>query len=321
MAITVAHALDHMRHTLGGGELSVELDALGVLNQAGEFLVNMHPWRWLIGASALIDLRGVVTGTTATWTAATLTLTDTGAFADYTFAAGDKLEVRAGTGATTGFYELASRTDDDSVVLLASMSSSDLATGDIDYRITANSATLPANFRDIVALTATDALLYGVQLTTLEQILRNRTSQIEVTTSWNYQAAVNYAGSPPVPRLEVWPDPVSNATGVFSIFYRAGWTRLSGDSVSINIPEFTDSLFTRILRYFTRGYEREDLLDMGQMLASIMGSPEFIMAAKRDGNTQPFYGKMRGGGAETHSRNFGVSKYGYIANAIGGPTQ
>jgi hypothetical protein len=320
MVVSVAHALDNMRHTLGGGDLSVELDKIGILNQAGEFMVNMHPWRWLVGTSALINLRGVVTGTTATWTASTLTLTDTGAFTDYTFVAGDKLEIISGTGATTGFYEVASRTDDDSVVLQATISSSDLATGDIQYRLEGNSAALPDNFRDIIAISATDALLYGVRLTSLEQILQNRTSQIEVTTSWNYQAAVNYAGSPPVPRLEIWPTPTTNQTGVFTMFYRSGWTRLLADSVNIEIPEFVDSLFLRIVRYFTRGYEREDVLDMSQMLHATMQSPEFIMAAKRDGNTQPFYGKLRGGAAGVHSRHFGANKYAYIANTIGAPS-
>lgn len=320
MVVSVAHALENIRHTLGGGEPSVELDKLGIVNQAGEFLVNMHPWRWLAGASALIDLRGVVSGTTATWTASTNTLTDTGAFADYSWVVGDKVEITGGTGATTGFYEVSSRTDDDSIVLASTLSSSDLATGDIEYRLAPNSAALPSNFRDIIAISATDSLLYGVRLTSLEQILQNRTSQIEVTTSWNYQAAVNYEGSPPVPRLEIWPDPQSSQTGVFTIFYRAGWTRVTQDSVNIDVPQWIDSLFLRLVRYFARGYEREDVFEMRQMLDSVMDSPEFIMAAHRDGMTQPFYGKLRGGGAQAHSRHFGANKHCYVANTIGAPS-
>jgi len=321
MVVSVTHALEHMRHTIGGGELSVGLDKMGILNQAGEFLVNMHPWRWLVGASALIDLRGVVSASTATWTAATLTLTDTAAFADYTFAAGDTLEIKSGTGATTGFYAVASRTDDDSVVLESTISSADLATGDIEYRLAPNSVLLPSNFRDIIHISASNSLLYGVRLTTLGQIQENRTSQLEVTSSWNYQAAVNYAGSPPVARLEIWPDPTANTSGAFTIFYRAGWTWLSGDSVMVEIPEFIDSLFLRLVRYFTRGYEREDVIDMGQMLTSVMNSPEFVMAAKRDGNTQPYVGPLRGGGAMMGRRSTSGNHGGfYLVNTVGPPS-
>lgn len=308
-----------MRHTLGGGELSIELDKIGIMNQAGEFLANMHPWQWLVGTSALIDLRGLITGTTATWTASTLTLTSTGSFATYTFVAGDKLEIRGGTGATTGFFEVASRTSANAVVLASTISSVDLATGDIDFKLRANSVALPANFRDIISISATDSLLYGVRLTSLERILQQRTSQVEVTSSWNYQAAVNYAGSPKIPRLEIWPDSTANQAGAFTIFYRSSWTRLTEDSEAIAIPEFIDSLFLRIVRYFTRGYEREDVIDMGTMLTSLMNSPEFQMAASRDGNTQPYFGRLQGGGAQMHRRRSG-SKYFYISNMVSGPS-
>lgn len=70
---------------------------------------------------------------TATWTEATKTLTEAGAFADYVYAAGDTLVIESGTGATPGVYAIASRTDDDSIVLTESLSitGADLATGDI----------------------------------------------------------------------------------------------------------------------------------------------------------------------------------------------
>ena len=46
----------------------------------------------------------------------------------------------------------------------------------------------------------------------------------------------------------------------------------------------------------------------------------YVMAAKRDGNTQPYYGKLRGGGATIHSKHFGANKYSYIANTIRSPS-
>jgi hypothetical protein len=70
---------------------------------------------------------------TATWTEATKTLTQAGAFASYTYAAGDMIVIESGTGATPGVYPIASRVSDDAVTLTASLSSAgaDLATGDI----------------------------------------------------------------------------------------------------------------------------------------------------------------------------------------------
>jgi len=59
------------------------------------------------------------------WTAATKILNKTAAFASYTWASGDQIYVSAGTGVTVGWYEIASRTDDDNIVLKDSIASSD----------------------------------------------------------------------------------------------------------------------------------------------------------------------------------------------------
>jgi len=70
---------------------------------------------------------------TATWTEATQTLTQVGAFANYAFTAGDKLTIESGTGVTVGTYLIASRTGDDAIVLSESPSPAgiDLVVGDI----------------------------------------------------------------------------------------------------------------------------------------------------------------------------------------------
>ena len=318
MAITVNQAFENMRHTLGGGELSVELDKLGIMNQAGEYLVNMHAWRWLVGRTELIDLRGAVSGSTATWTFASLTITETGAFANYTFVAGDQIEIESGTSVTTGFYKVASRTDDDSIVLSTSINATDGSA--ITWNIQTNTASLPDDFRDIISISATDSLLYGVQMTSLAQILRNRTSQIEVSTSWDYQGAIAWAGTPPVPILELWPNPTANQAGVFSIFFRAGWSRITTDSTQISVPEFIDSLYMRLVRAFARGYEREDEAPMSVRLAQIRMGDEFRAAARRDGLTQETYGKLRGGGMMTHSRRFRAGGYNSIATRVAAPS-
>lgn len=68
-----------------------------------------------------------------TWTEATKTLTEAGAFTDYTFTAGDRILITGGTGVTVGEYEVSSRTDANNIVLATSCSTAgaDLGTGDI----------------------------------------------------------------------------------------------------------------------------------------------------------------------------------------------
>lgn len=61
--------------------------------------------------------QGLTGFTAATWTAATRTLTKTGAFTSYTFRSGDMIYITAGTGHTVGWYQIASRTSADAIVL------------------------------------------------------------------------------------------------------------------------------------------------------------------------------------------------------------
>jgi hypothetical protein len=52
----VAHdAIRHIQHTLSSDEVPA-IGALRILNDAGEYLVNMHNWRWLEGAQVKLDL-------------------------------------------------------------------------------------------------------------------------------------------------------------------------------------------------------------------------------------------------------------------------
>jgi len=65
------------------------------------------------------------------WTVATRTLTKTAAFASYTWVSGDQISVTGGTGVTAAYYEIASRTSDNAIVLkedIASANNADTTT-------------------------------------------------------------------------------------------------------------------------------------------------------------------------------------------------
>jgi len=61
------------------------------------------------------------------WTAATKTLTKVAAFAGYSWASGDQISVTGGTGVTVAWYEIASRTSDDAIILKEAISAADNA--------------------------------------------------------------------------------------------------------------------------------------------------------------------------------------------------
>lgn len=299
MALITKHVLDNMQDTLGGGEIPASLDAIGILNQAGEHLHSMHAWRWAQGRSVLLNLRGTISGTDAAWTAASLLLTEAGAFTNYTFVEGDEIEITAGSG-TEGFYTIDSRSSANAIVLESSLSASNQT--DIDFTIQPYSIDLPDDLRDIIAIVETESASRALTMTTLEEVLRARENTNANDVHW--YAAVSYVGNPPTPILEIGPGATNSVTGAFRMFYRARWQRLTGDSVHVAVPEFCEALYLQIARAFARGYVREDQGSLDQRLAEIQIGPLFMGAKKSDGAIQPYYGRLKGGGPTLHRRHF-----------------
>ncbi len=308
MALLVAHALEQMKFELGGGDVPSELGALSILNQAGQHLYSMHPWRWTTGRSALMDLRGVLSGTSATWTAASKTLTQASAFTNYSFVSADEISVPDGTGVTSpGVHKIASRTSANAVVLATSIAAGNLATGDIEWRIDPQTIALPSDLRDIISIASTSvSAVGGVALTTLQQILDFRNTSAAVTAgSGLYWGAVVYNGTPPRPLLEIYPSPSANATGALRIFYRSRWATLSADNSSIEIPDFVQDLFVALARSYAGGYVRNNVASIHARLAEVKAGPIFEAAVRSDGMVQPYFSTIRGGGAEIWRRGYG----------------
>lgn len=107
--------------------------ALGALLNADGQHSDTHYGAFLLRSENTSGLRvldcmtwGQDTSTTnsltgCTWTEGTLTITKTGGFATYQHTAGDTCSITAGTGATVGTYEIASKTDADNIVLTTSI--------------------------------------------------------------------------------------------------------------------------------------------------------------------------------------------------------
>lgn len=301
MALLLKHVLDHMQDTLGGGEVPASLDTIGILNQAGEHLHSMHAWRWAQGRAALLNLRGTITGTAASWTPGTLTLTLTGAFTNYTFVEGDEIQITGGTAVTEGFYTIASRTSANAIVLASSIAST--SPTDVTFTLQPYSIDLPDDLRDIITIVRTDGTARHITLTTLDDVLRVR--EDTSANDYHWYAAVTYVGTPPTPILEIAPGAGSAVTGAFRLFYRARWARLSTDSTQVAIPEFVEALYLQVARAFARGYVREDQGSLDGRLSEIQFGPLFMAAKKSDGAIQAYFGKLKNGGPATARRGMG----------------
>jgi hypothetical protein len=58
MALTFDSVTAHIRHTLGG-DVSAETDVYDIINNAGDFMASMYPWRWLEETTALTGVNTV----------------------------------------------------------------------------------------------------------------------------------------------------------------------------------------------------------------------------------------------------------------------
>lgn len=152
-----------------------------------------------------------------------------------------------------------------------------------------------------------------MKLTTPDDLLRKRTSQIEVSSSWNYYGIITWAEKPnggAVPVLDIWPTPQDNDVEAFSIFYRRRLIVPDEDTGVIPIPEnrpLINAVVIRACRIFALGYEEgeevgkpsvDDLLDrfvMGRL---------WHAAKKQDGLIQPTMGPMKGGAVQRMPRGY-----------------
>ncbi len=291
MALNTQHLLAHIKDTLGGGSIPGNIDEWGILNQAGEHLHSMHPWRWAQGRTALLNLRGTITGTAATWDG-TSTLTLASAFTNYTFVDDDEIEITDGTGVTTGFYEVASRVSANAITLASDIGA---AAADVSFTLQPYSIDLPDDTREIIAIqgTGTGSRSFHVTLTSLAEVLRVREDSGPNDAHW--YAAVSYVGTPPTPVLEIAPGSGTNVTGGLRMFYRARWARLSTDSTAAAVPEFVEALLVQIVRAFARGYVREDQGSLDMRLAEIHAGPIFRAAVRSDGMLQGYNGVLKNG--------------------------
>lgn len=325
MALLVSTLLEHIAHTIRGegeGGLNAPNYGLAIINEAGQYLANMHDWRWLQRPATELSLRGPLSAiTSATFTASSKNLAKTGAFANYTFLTGDQVKVTGGTAVTAKKYEIASKTDDDNIVLVADITTDASNPTDVTATMDFDAAALPDNIKKINGYDATESLVNSLEMTTVDHLNSLRTNQIEVS-SWNFWGAIVY-GRPqgaslgrPVPRLELWPEIPGDDPNGLTIFWSERWTNVDADADQVPIPEFCDTAFIQLVRSFARGYDDEDEATLGQRLTEWRLADYTVMAMQADGEIQPDWGWQRGGAIQEMPR--GTNRF--LRSSVAGPS-
>ena len=354
MPITLRKCKAHIDHALGGS-LPPALSYDDIVNQAGEYLTTLHPWKWLENNEAKLNLRANVTATLlnfATGTDGTDTLTPSSGtpFSGYQKVTGDLVEITAGTNVNLGFYSVESTSGSSLKVtaqpLLNNTSETISTTGgalsnnDIACTIHTNRVSLPKDFRELIAINATSGLMKGVQLTSYADLLEKKA--VQFTSSGFYWAAVCHArdqvgtntsangantSEPVTPSLEIWPTPAANETGALTIYYRSGWPHdlftpadqqnvTAPDSMTVRIPRYLESFFIELVRTFAKGYMESEVAGLSQRLAFLNNSPLFLSAVDRDGSVQGDLGPITNGAAQ---RGYGGNPFSNY-NSVAGPS-
>jgi hypothetical protein len=106
-------------------------------------------------------------------------------------------------------------------------------------------------------------------------------------------------GGRPEPRLDLWPTPTADLVDAITLVYRAGWEHLDEDTHLVSVPEWLEGAYLQLVRAHARGYEREDVRTMADLVAEVMGGPHMVAAIDRDDQMQSDFGPLMGGATES----------------------
>jgi hypothetical protein len=313
MALTLANLKLHAQHaaaidstTLPPGSTS-DAAAGQIVNTAGQILYGAWPWKFRERPPARLNFTAPITLTDATYTHATKTVTKTGAFTNYTFIPGDILEITDGTGATTGEYPVASRTSNDAITLATSIGAAADGQSDIDGTLAFPYVSMPSDFGELLDIRA-DGLTVDFSLVDFSEIAMLRDGAILPNGFMYWGAIVHPAQTAQtstfaVPRLEIYPTPTSTIVSALTLWYRADWRELSGDTHYAAVPQWCEALLIEYIRAVAEGYmnrhaDNEGLLPVSTLsdrLRDIEEGPLFRRATEKDMLIQPSYGVITGG--------------------------
>lgn len=302
LKLQAQHAVTIDSTTLPPGTTS-DAAAGVIVNQAGG-LLYAHQWKFRESDETFLVFNAPITVSNGTWTQSSLTLTKTGAFASYTHADGNLLRVTDGTGATTGYYPIASKTSDNAIVLARTIGAAADGQVDIDATISFPYAEVPGDFEELIGHTfvGTSGSLH---LTTIQKVLELRYNRTQATGNRWIGAFVRpsraaITSALPNARLEFDHAPSAYVPDAIAITYRRKWATLINGTDAAAIPEnnIFETLLIEYVRAVAEGYmvrhaetgSAFGIVDLTDRIKQIEAGPLFANAADLDGLTQPHYG-------------------------------
>lgn len=315
MTLRVDNCLTRAGFSLGlGDQWPSEVSGLDLCNEVGGWLYGTHRWKFLERRSAFLNLRGKITFTGAS--SSTVTLTSTGSFTNYTFLDGDRVEITSASGITTGFYDVASKTDSNVIVLKTSPGTTGTS---VAGTMRLDTVALPSDFGEMQAGHAINADNNSISTmipTTRAEIEQLNSSPTDGTSAWPYRYAVGY-NSAGAPILVIYPTPTSNEDSFFRIIYRAKWDPLTKDTDTVDIPAWMEGLFLIACTEWARGLIEEDSAPVDVRMERVRASTLFDTAMRQDGRVQNSYGHLRGGFVRRSSRSW---PHGYLDTEVSAPS-
>lgn len=292
------------------GPLASEFAGFDLVNGAGRLMESLCEWRYLKKSARTLTLRANVTGSSASFTASSSTLTLTGAFASYALVPGDHVEMFNGS-TLLGRFDVVTRVGDDSVTIDAPSLPSDIS-GTVSFTVDCSRIGLPSDVERISNVYRGRPNSGGAFVSTMEELQELEESYItgsSYITGYSFEWGTATAKSVPVPVLRVWPPRTSEDVDALSCIYLRAWPTVDNEDDTIPIPPFMESLFIEICRAYAVSYEDQVRLDLA--VQGIKQGTIYQAAAKYDSGGMRFLGKPRKGAVRRrsdylseHSANF-----------------
>jgi hypothetical protein len=157
---------------------------------------------------------------------------------------------------------------------------------------------LPEDFGyegEIIGVTMTDNVAYGVTLTSLEDVVGKRSTTVGGPGSYLVAISEPIQQDTTSPserrRLEIYPTPTGTNTGSMNLIYRAGWLELTRGEAVANINVAYDDLLKQLARAFAWYYATNDR----KMIEEIESSAQLNRLKRADGAAQARLGPIEGG--------------------------
>lgn len=278
-----------------------------IINDAGQYLYNLHSWGWRERPAYPLNYIAPISLTNATYTESSKTITLTSAFTNYTFRDAEILTISDGTGATVGDYVVAGKTSANAITLDASIGSGADGQTDIDGSLKFPYCVLPSDFGqgEIITVVHTNEFAYTVQPASLAQIRLMREQSITSTQviyyAVSYPSQVDTATSPADALLEIYPTPSAAAVAELWLTYRSGWITLSDDSAVANVPPG----YEKVLRDLCVAFAHYELNGDDTLIQQVENGPILARLKRADGAAHVQLGPTKGG----HLQHGGKGSY------------